>query len=408
MPDSIGRLDDVLYPFYRNDMAEGRLTKELAGEYIAELLIKIFAHIGCKAHRSGDNTLVVGGYTSDGSDGFTELSELILKIRTALPIWRPQISFRYTKNTPIEVIRLVTKLNAECNDITFSNDEVYLCAFERLGIPRDDAIDYTKIGCNEWAVMGKSNTGSDGFFNTVAPLEEMLLYNTDIISELKDFESFYSHFLHFAEQYIGFMCDLADLFFDANAGDINVLSSLIIEGCIEKAESLTRGGAKYNASCWSAIGIINLADSLSVIRQFVYDEKYVDMNKLITALKADWAGCEALRGYIIKNGHFFGNGDGAVDSLLNRLIADFDAIANKRQPKKGGRYVFGCYTGYNASHITMGQRTMATPDGRHSGDPFTAAISAQPGYDKNGVTAFLKSASGLNYDILCGPLAVKM
>ncbi len=55
-PDSVGRLDSVRYPFYKREKEAGTLTD--------------------------DGTL---------HDGFTELSRLILKVRTELPIWRPQV-----------------------------------------------------------------------------------------------------------------------------------------------------------------------------------------------------------------------------------------------------------------------------------------------------------------------------
>lgn len=138
---------------------------------IGEFLVKIFAHVGPGSHKSGDNTFVIGGYVPADEretgetvdyrgmklrDGFTELSEIILRTRVALPIWRPQINFRWTKQTKPETMKLVTEMNAKCADIVFVNDEIFLRAFERIGIEPRDAIDYTKIGCNEWSIMGMS------------------------------------------------------------------------------------------------------------------------------------------------------------------------------------------------------------------------------------------------------------
>ncbi len=412
MPDSLGRLDSVLYPFYKRDIDSGKLTKKLAEEYIAELLIKIFAHIGYSAHRSGDNTLSVGGYElgSDGKlcDGFTELSELILRVRAELPIWRPQISFRYTNTTTPETLRFVTEMNAKCSDIVFTNDETFFKAFERLGYEKSDYVDYTKLGCNEWAIMGKSNTGSDGFFNTCTALEELLHFNSEAVENCKSFEDFYGTFLYYLSQSVCFMCDLADNFAEANSGDMNILSSLMIEGCIEKAMSITAGGSKYNASCWAAVGIINTADSLSVIKQFIFDEKRTTMRELCEALSKDWQGFERLREEIIDCGRFFGNDDDYVDEIVNRLIHDLDELANRRKPKKGGYYLFGCYVGYNSAHISMGLRTRATPDGRRSGDAFTAGICSEFRRAKNGACAYLNSAAKLDYTILCAPLAVNL
>jgi formate C-acetyltransferase len=408
MPDSLGRLDQVLYPYYKRDIESGKLDYNTAYELICELLLKVFAHIGPSAHRSGDNTLVVGGYTETYEDGFNEVSKIIIEAVASLPTWRPQLSFRWTKKTPFAITQLVTELNMKCKQIVFTNDEVRLKAFDKLGFEKSDAINYTMIGCKEWAITGKSNTGSDGFFNTVKSLEEVLYHHTEEISKLNTFEEFYTYYEKILYQHIVFMCDLADAFYYANAGDLNILSSLLIEGCIEKAQSLTAGGAKYNVSCWSAIGIINLADSLSVIKKFIYEDKNFTFDGLYKMLKANWNGYENTRMEILKRGSFFGNDNDDADSMVNRIVESLNRLANLRKPKKGGEYRFGCYTGYNSAHITMGKRTRATPDGRYDGYNFTGALTAGEGKDKNGMTAFLNSAAKIDYSIFTAPLAVNL
>ncbi len=42
----------------------------------------------------------------------------------------------------------------------------------------------------------------------------------------------------------------------------------------------------------------------------------------------------------------------------------------------------------------------ATPDGRKAGEPIADAISSRQGFDKNGPTAYLRSAAKLPHDIL--------
>ena len=47
------------------------------------------------------------------------------------------------------------------------------------------------------------------------------------------------------------------------------------------------------------------------------------------------------------------------------------------------------------SHIRFGKMLGATPDGRKAGDPIADAISPRQGFDKNGPTAYLRSAAKL-------------
>ena len=51
-------------------------------------------------------------------------------------------------------------------------------------------------------------------------------------------------------------------------------------------------------------------------------------------------------------------------------------------------------------HLLMGSRLGATPDGRKAGEPIADAISPRQGFDKNGPTAYLRSAAKLPHHAL--------
>ncbi len=111
-PDSLGRIDQYLLPYYRNDLKNGVITEEFAFELLEELFIKVHeTQANNNQDISGHNHLVVGGYLKDGTDGFNELSKLILEAIVDLPTHRPQASFRYTKYTTPETMRYITEMN---------------------------------------------------------------------------------------------------------------------------------------------------------------------------------------------------------------------------------------------------------------------------------------------------------
>ena len=408
MPDSLGRLDQLLYPFYRRDLDAGVITEEKAREYLAELFVKVFAYFGPGADRSGDNTFVIGGYTPDGEDGTNELTLMIAEIIAELPTWRPQVYFRVTKKTPSDVLLQMVKLNMRTRNIAFVSDEVRFRAYEALGIPYEDHVNYTMIGCNEWAIEGKSNTGADGYFNVAAALEEVLYFQRDKVRACGSFEAFYALFADHLALKVSYMCDLADMFYLANSRDCNVLSSLMIRGCIEKATSLTAGGALYNESVWSAMGLINTADALSSIRYYIYETNQWTFDGLFAALDANWNGYEVMRRQCMAAEVSFGCANEAADATVNRLIHDLDVFANRRKPMKGGKYVFGCLVGYCETHVAMGLRTRATPDGRYNGDAFTGGITTVAEHANRGPTAYLISVSRLDFKTFCGAIAVNI
>ena len=408
MPDSLGRLDQYLYKFYKQDLSANKITKENACALIEELLIKVFEYKGYREHRSGDNALVVGGYLANGEDGFNELSELILEAISELPTWRPQASFRWTAKTPFSTLKLIVEFNKKCKNIVFTNDETRLKGFQKLGVSYEDAVNYTMIGCNEWAITGKSNTGADGYFNPLKSLEDILNNHSSDLGSFELFEDFYAYYEKRLEKDISIMMDLADAFFDVRAKDASVLSSIFIEGCIEKAIYITNGGAKYNASCWSVAGLINLVDSLSVIKQFVFCEKSFTFGELSDMCRCNWKGYEDIRLRILKRGIFFGNDQDFVDEIAVKIIDTLYSFTNRRFPKKGGKFIFGSMVAYNSAHITMGARTGATPDGRHSGDAFVVGIGAAPAKAQLGVTALMKSVTKIDYSNLSGPVVVNL
>ena len=64
--------------------------------------------------RGGECHFAVGGYTEDGDDGFNELSYLIVESLMELPIYKPQISLRWTQKP--HVMCCVYMLDCERND----------------------------------------------------------------------------------------------------------------------------------------------------------------------------------------------------------------------------------------------------------------------------------------------------
>ena len=49
--------------------------------------------------------------------------------------------------------------------------------------------------------------------------------------------------------------------------------SVLLEGCVDQAQDVTRGGALYNSSGTSNIGLSDIVDSLLVVKKLVFEEK---------------------------------------------------------------------------------------------------------------------------------------
>ncbi|MBO4298562.1 MAG: pyruvate formate lyase family protein, partial [Clostridia bacterium] len=331
LPDSIGTPDRYLFKYYQHDLEAGVLTRDEAKELIQELFIMINGARPYSNRWSGDkggeSHFSLGGFTPDGHDGFNDLSRLIVEAMMELPLYRPQVSLRWTPETPIEVLRFV--MDAERHDFfkrfAFVNDVPRVkMLMEHIGLKYEDAVRYTMVGCNEPAIQGALYYGGCKS-NCVRALTRTLY---DCESECVAAETFDDFFEIYARRFKEDMARLAEISDAMNryrAKDVDMISSIILNGPIEKAKSVTRGGCRDAFAGTDLMGWVTAIDSLIVIRQFVYEEKRFTMAELIKMLRADWEGYEEVRNIIYRHAKFHGNDDPLakeVAGMLSWMIQD--------------------------------------------------------------------------------------
>ncbi len=407
VPDSIGCIDRYLYPFYVKDIAEGTLTKEDAKAYLQELFLMLQSRISIKSdrfYRGGESHFCVGGYTEDGEDGFNELTKLVLDSMLELPTWIPQVSLRWTKKAPLNVLKYVMDLERKDPNkrIAFVNDEPRIKMLtEYAGFPYSVACRYTMVGCNEPQLPGGIFMG--GCSANLAKSIEKTLYERKDIFDSDSFEDFYGIF----EQELLKTLDRINYYYNnfqkIRARDQNLVSTIFFEGSIDRAKSITQGGAANAIASIGLMGITTVADSLSIIRQFVYEEKRYTLCELVDALRANWNGFEDMRRTILAEGRFFGNNDELPDGCAERLAESIHKYFGNRRSDLGYKYATGNLIGYNQHNKWFGDCTRATPDGRYDGDAVSFGIGQNEGKDREGLTSLLASVARLNsHSILCG------
>ena len=407
-PDSVGTLDRYLTPFYEEDIKKGVLTREEAKEYLQELFLMLQAatHIDSPNFtRGAESHFCIGGYLPNGEDGFNEVSELILESLMELPTWIPQLTLRWTKKTPKEVFRYA--LDCERKDphkrIAFQNDEKRMkCYTEICGFPFEKAVAYTTVGCNEPAFLG-AIAGSNSKINFLRSTETLFHSKSDKIRDVKDFEEFYNIFFEEVKSDLELAYEYDDKYNRERAKDINYISSLFFQGCIEKATSLTQGAGDTVVASPTYMGIANVIDSLIIVKQFVFDEKLITMSELINALQNNWEGYEELRATILKKGDFFGNDTDRSNYVAQKLYHSLYEFLKDKTNLFGYHWLIGDLTGYNQHFKWFGEKTKATPDGRFCGDQMKFGLGQGEGKDRNGLTALLNSIAKIDPNgIGCG------
>ncbi|WP_256436413.1 pyruvate formate lyase family protein [Alkalibacter rhizosphaerae] len=175
----------------------------------------------------------------------------------------------------------------------------------------------------------------------------------------------------------------------------NPLVSATMEGCMESGMDVMHGGAKYNSTGDSGVGIGNVADSLNIINHCVFEKKICTAQEMYDAILNNWEGYEDLHRYILNEAPHYGNGLPESDRFATFAAKVFgDAVNSLTGPR--GRCSAGLYP--VTTNVMFGMITNATPDGRHKGEPLADGIAAPQQMDKNGPTGVISSVAAIDQE----------
>src|SRR5208337_4543420 len=273
----------------------------------------------------------------------------------------PTVALRVHRKTPDEVWRLGIESSKICGGIPqIQNDEIIIKSLMDIGFSREDACDYSIVGCVEpagtgceWPACGASGRESIWNMTEVMPLTInggvnprtgktalpcKKLYEYESFEEFRDaFKAEMEYLLHWSVSYTNMFEMVYSRYFPC------IVASSMMEGCLEKGRDVTEGGAKYNRTGLTACGTANVADSLMAIKKLCFDDKTVSLREMYDALKSNWEGYEQLRQTIINEVPHYGNDDDEVDGLATWALGLFAGImANAEGPR--GKFSGGTFT----------------------------------------------------------------
>lgn len=399
--NSIGRLDQILYPYYTADIEKGILTKEQAFEIICCLWIKLYRDYDVQQS-------CVGGTALDGSSDVNELSWLMLDVTEQLNFIRC-LSVRYSSHTEKAFLRRALEVVGHMQKGVpfFFNDDVMIPALICKGIAPEDACDYTQIGCVETVIPGKSNPHAvSGRANLLKAIEYTLCNGSSMmypqlhpgvpigdLGQLKTYQQFYEAVLRQIENLLDLSC--SKIVKDRKYAILRAprpYKALLTEGCLESGRDFNDAGAKYDYYQVMLCGIPNLADSLAVIKKFVYEERKYTLQELKDILEGDFPD-EAVRAEFINKAPKYGNDMEEVDSIAAAIMDHACNTLDTLSRKYGISYHAQPFT--FLWMIDHGHHSAASADGRRKGEPIAYSCSSMQGRDFNGLTALLNSIASL-------------
>lgn len=395
--NTVGRFDQYMRPYFEADLDAGVHTEETALSLLEDVFLSFNKDSDLyPGVQQGDNgqSLVLGGLTESGEDGFNKLSELCLLASNHLRLIDPKINLRVSSRTPLSVYEMGSKLTkAGLGFPQYSNDDVVIPGLLRLGYAQEDAVNYVVAACWEFIVP---KTGADianiGALSFPKAVDEAF-------HKLEDFDTFEA----FQQEVKAAIFRQAEAICE-RLQDVWFIPSPLMNVLFER--DISQGGA-YNNFGIHGTGIATAADSLAAIRKYVYEEHrltpkdYLEMVDSDFRLHGEWL--PILRYEAPK----LGQNDERTDALGVWLLDCFaDALEGKRNCR-GGRYRAG--TGSAMFYLWHADELGASPDGRRKGEPFGTNFSVSLFARNSGPLSVVRSFSRFHFEraINGGPLTLE-
>jgi formate C-acetyltransferase len=397
---SLGRMDQLLYPYYRKDLQLGIITEKRAQELIDALRVKLASVI------NGYQNLVIGGCGQNGKFAGNDITLMFLRSTMRLRYDQPLLTMRYTKDMPENYFDEAVDLIALGDGFpALFNDEIIIRALEQKGIAEEDAWDYGIIGCVEPGIGGREFSNTEEMRINWGKVLELMLnegicpttgnsfkmkrqIRLDRIFTYEEFLDWYKDELEYIIRCSAKICNIIDSVYHKVYPA--VLMSLSMDGCIENgADTGSPAGTIYRYSTINNTGMANAVDSLMVIKKLVFDEKKLTLSELKDIVNADFEGYDDVYNEIVNRCPRFGNDLNEPDQLMQELVNRTSAIIGSIPNKRGASFVPGYYSVEH--HGGMGSRMGALTDGKRAGASLANGFSPVQGADTTGPTAVINS-----------------
>ncbi len=380
-----GRLDRRLGKFYEADRKAERITREKALLFIETLYF--FINFYCPRGLAYA-VMICGGGT------YNEISLLSLEALRRTRLVYPSVGVCWSIDTPDEVKNLAVELIADgISNVAIFNDKLIQRSMIHYGVPADDAAEYVNSTCVEITPAGASNVYvASPYF----PLCKILLDHLKN-SKADNYKSFLTGYLNYLGEKIDNAAKEQNQFRRERRERMRrPIQSLFTLDCLSRKLDIEEGGARYNWVECSFVGLANLADSLTVIRREVFEQKSLTLPELCDLLDRNFEGAESVRQRFLNRSPKYGNGDREADGEL-AILTNFlsKRCAQQKVEPDASHFIPGTFCW--EMHQRLGAECGATPDGRLAGFPFADGAGPAQGREKSGPTAAINSVCSWNH-----------
>jgi len=406
---SLSNFDRLFYRFYINDIKNGVTEDEIRTD-LAYFFLQ-FTAIG----NYWNQLVFLGGCKEDDTTEINVLSYIFLDVYDKMKIYNPKIQIKIADSTPKDfILKALDMIRRGNNCIVFVSDATIRKALVRAGATEEESRLCDVKGCYEYSTQGSMGCAMN-YLNLLKPLEYTLHEGCDgvtgefvglkspEVSEYKTFEDFYSEYKKQLSHIIDCTVEVVNSFEDY-LSYINPQSMLsaTYPSCIEKGKDALGGGGIKNGSGIAFGFIADLADSLAMIKKYVFDKNELTLSEFVKILDNNFEGNEIFRRKLLSDSDKYGNNKDLPDSIACDII-DFSSkyICGKNNAKeRNGKW--GC--GYHVARMsyTQGAKTASSPNGRLMGEELSKNCSASMGQNREGATAAILSITKIDATAFAG------
>jgi formate C-acetyltransferase len=415
------RFDYIFNPYFQKDKENGILTREEAQELVEALWVKIegislmrppeaeAASVGATTFQ----TITLGGIDAKGRDATNEMSYIAIDASMAVHTIQPTIVVRYhSKIDPNFIDKSTDCIRTGLGFPCFISDQATFPQFIRRGVPEDEVWNWVAPSCisrvmpNVNMRQGGATAAYFGYgkcFDLALNdgydrwLGKQLGPKTGDPSTFKSIDDFKEAYL----KQVDFVCGQAIQVYNiSEAIRCRYMKRPLVSGflkdCVERGLTTTDFSVydNYNVPEMQVLGAINVADSLTAIKKFVFEEKKLTIDELLDACRSNWEGKEEIRQMCL-NAPKYGNDIDEADEMAQWVHWESNETLMKHTDYWGAP--IRAQGSITSAYYSFGRATPATPDGRWDSEPLADGTSSpMAGRDTKGPTATLSSVGKLD------------
>jgi len=413
---SLGRFDQYMYSTFNKDYQAGVIDEERALELMECLWFKIANYVPFNITATQNyfegychfEQTVLGGQTKDGHDATNELTYLILRSKKEFPLHYPDLSVRVHSRTPDRLLRAIVELIKEGTGFPkLLNDEEIIPFILQNGVSIQEVRDYVPCGCTEVRLLDIDTYMAVGCnLNTPAALEmamndgvvdidgtkKKLMAPSIKATDIKTYEDLLQNFTEAWDFLVQHYYKRQAALEISNAACLAApFMSMLNDACVESLTDIhqpIRGhGLSKDTGNLSVIGFGTVVESLAAIKKLIFEEKKITLDELKKALEANFEGHERLRQILLNAPQYGNNDDFATEVARQADEIICDVVRRYRTPNGPQNLKHVPVT----THVAMGRKMNATPNGRKAGEALSEGISPTQGRDTEGPLVTLLS-----------------